>query len=84
MIIKLYLSLPVVKNLSNLPMDGSQRLPTWKGGCQTLGNFANIFYGWSHARLVGYSSVPNRRACMLIDFGEKIPSAVPYFGLHLY
>ena len=31
-----------------------------------------------------YSSVPNRRACMFINFEQKIPPARPYLGLHVY
>ena len=31
-----------------------------------------------------YSSVPNRRACMFINFEKKFPPAWPYFGLHVY
>ena len=31
-----------------------------------------------------YSSVPNRRACMFINFEKKIHPIRPYFGLHVY
>ena len=31
-----------------------------------------------------YSSVPNRCACMFINFEEKIPPARPYLALHVY
>ena len=31
-----------------------------------------------------YSSVPNRRACMFINFDKKFPPARSYFGLHVY
>ena len=31
-----------------------------------------------------YSSVPNRRACMFINFEKKFPPAQPYLGLHVY
>ena len=33
---------------------------------------------------LAYSSVPNRRACRIINFEKKFPSARPYFGLHVY
>ena len=41
----------------------------------------HIFLNILHAK---YSSVPNRRACMFINFEKKIPPARPYFGLHVY
>ena len=35
-------------------------------------------------RQMKYSSVPNRCACMFIDFEKKIPPARSYLGLHVY
>ena len=34
--------------------------------------------------LAMYSSVPNRRACTIINFEKKIHPARSYFGLHVY
>ena len=45
--------------------------------------FCKDLVRWYVSELV-YSSVPNRRACTFINFEEKIPPALPYFGLHVY
>ena len=41
---------------------------------------------WTKTREVkpNYSSVPNRCACMFINFEKKFPPAWPYFGLQVY